>query len=325
MSKLCSAAILALLLVWGCSVPPTIKDAEQIADDSTIVFGSIEVYEDDKLQEWGSRFFGFDHFYLTILPPETNEAITYKLADDGVFFWALPPGEYMLLGYIWRDDVSTRTGRIATTFSVPESGSDTYIGSIEFRDYVAFLIPAFEDKFEQVVQRYSEKFPNRNEVPVKQVMIVPSAIGSVSSVRSQCHDDWNIECDKRFDGVTPISPEVSQSGFPTANSLSPEFRWKGCKRQDISYDLIIYEAAAYAFAGATSPSYTKGHVVAYIEDLKEPRWQPDKPLKPGTRYFWSVRLRDGDTVSWWSVQSHSTFLLVYMSWGSGQWFQFKTA
>jgi len=326
MNKSLNVVVLALLLTWGCSVPPTIKDAEQIPDDASIAFGSVEVYEDGELQEWGTRFFGYDHFYLIILPPDTSEAITYKLAKDGVFFWALPPGEYILLGYAWHDDVMQRTGRIATKFSVPESGADTYIGSIEIQANVAMLVPRFEDRFERVMQSYTAKYPARNKVPVKQVMEPPTPVGNVLAFRGQCHDDWQIDCDKRFSGVTPVSPDVpSSTGFPTLDSLLPEFRWKGCSRQDIGYDFILYEAASYAVAGATTPSYTKGHVVAYAEDLKESRWQPTEPLKPDTRYFWSVRLREGNTVSWWSVQSHSTFLLVYMSWGSGQWFQFKTA
>ena len=36
-----------LLLLWGCAVPPTIKDVEQITEDTSIVFGSVEVYDED--------------------------------------------------------------------------------------------------------------------------------------------------------------------------------------------------------------------------------------------------------------------------------------
>jgi hypothetical protein len=208
---------------------------------------------------------------------------------------------------------------------VPESGPSAYLGTIEFRGNVVYLVPKFEDKFDQVVKLYDTKFPDRQGTAVKQLMEAPQPVGSFAAYRGQCHDDWKIECDKRFRGVTPISPEVSKSGFPMSDTLRPEFRWKACARQDVSYDLILYEAAAYVLGGQNVPSYMKGRVVAYEEDLKEPRWQPDTPLKPDTRYIWSVRLRDGDTVSGWSTQSHSTFLLVYMSSGYGQWFQFKTA
>lgn len=108
-------------------------------------------------------------------------------------------------------------------------------------------------------------------------------------------------------------PKVTQSGFPTIGSLTPEFRWKPCPKQGVSYDFVLYEAATYSFDQMT-PLYMRGRVAAYEEGLVEARWQPDTPLKPDTRYFWSVRMREGDPVSHWSTQSHSTFLLVYMSW-----------
>ena len=141
--------------------------------------------------------------------------------------------------------------------------------------------------------------------------------------REECDEAWNIECDKRYKGVTPISPKVTQSGFPIIESFTPEFRWKPCPKQGISYDFVLYEAATYSFDQAI-PRYMRGRLAAYEEGLAEARWQPDMPLKPDTRYFWSARMREGDTVSHWSTQSHSTFLLIYASWGSGQWFQFKT-
>lgn len=324
MNRLLYIMTFVLLLLWGCAVPPTMKDVEQITADTSIVFGSIEVYDEDELQEWGSRFFGYDHFYLTILPPDSNEAITYKLDEEGKFFWSLPPGQYTLLGYIWETDTGKRSGHIGADFSVPEPGADAYIGTIVFRGNMVFLVPSFEDRFDQIANIYDAKFPGRQGTAVKQLMEAPQAVGNFSAIRGQCHEDWKIECDKRFHGVTPISPDVSQSGFPTLDTLRPEFRWKGCARKDISYDLILYEAAAYAYGGQGVPSYMRGRVVAYEEDLKKPRWQPETPLKPDTRYIWSVRLREGETVSGWSTQSHSTFLLVYMSWGHGQWFQFKT-
>lgn len=317
--------LVTLLLVWGCAVPPTIKDVEQVTAETSIVFGSVEVYDEGELLEWGTRFFGYDHFYLTILPPDSNEAISYKLAKDGNFYWSLPSGEYTLLGYVWDSDTGQRTGHVGAEFNVPPAGTDAYLGTIVFRGNVVFFVPSFEDKFDEISAAYDVKFPNRKGTAVRQLIEAPEPIGTFTASRGACHDAWEIECDKRFLGVTPITPEVSTSGFPPVSSLSPEFRWKGCPRSEVSYDLILYEAAAYAFGGRNVPSYMRGRVVAYAEGLKEPRWQPETPLKPDTRYIWSVRLREGETVSAWSTQSHTTFLLVYMSAGYGQWFQFRTA
>ncbi len=229
-----------------------------------------------------------------------------------------------MLGYYWQDLQATRTGHLGASFSVPETGADAYLGTIEFRGSEVLLVPQFQDRFEEITKLYDARFPGRPGTPVKQLYEPPKPVGNFSSVRGQCHDAWKIECDDRFSGVTPVSPEVSQSGFPTSSSLTPEFRWKPSARQDVSYDLILYEAAAYVVGDQMVPSYMRGRVVAYEEDIQEPRWQPTSPLKPDTRYIWSVRLREGESVSGWSTQSHFTFLIVYMSSGYGQWFQFKT-
>ena len=318
-------AFFASLLLWGCAAPPTMKDVEQVTADTSMVFGSVEVYQDGELQKWGARFFGYDHFYLTILPPDSDEAITYKLDKEGKFFWSLPPGEYTLLGYIWDTDTGQRTGHFGGSFRVPQAGAAAYIGTIVFRGNLVFLVPDIEDKFEELAALYDARFPSRRGTAARQMIEEPQPIGTFTAVRGPCNEDWQIGCSKRFRGVTPISPNVTQSGFPVASDLMPVFRWKGCSKSDVSYDLILYEAAAYAVGGAMVPSYMRGRVVAYAEDLTEPWWRPEAALKPDTRYIWSVRLREGQTVSGWSTQSHSTFLLVYASWGHGQWFQFKTA
>lgn len=312
------------LLMTGCALPPTINDVRDIAPDTKVVFGSVEVYKDGKKEKWGIKFTGNNYFYLTILPPDTNEAITYKLSKDGVFFWELPPGEYTLLGYYWQDHDVQRTGHIGAQFNVPESGVDVYIGTIEFRGNVAYLVPQFQDKYDEIVKLYDTRFPSRKGTALKKLLEPPQPVGNFSSYRDVCNNDWEIECEKPYSGVTPISPEVSQVGFPLVSGLKPEFRWEPSSRKNISYDFILYEAVAYAVSGAASSSYMKGRIIAYEEDLKEPYWQPENPLKSDTRYFWSVRLREGEIVSGWSTHGHFMFLIVAMSSSWGEWFQFKT-
>ena len=323
MYKIRFLAALTALFLWGCTAAPTIKDVEDVAPDSRIVFGSVEVMSGDEQETWGMGWLGSNYFYLTILPPDTNEAITYRLDKDGLFFWALDPGQYTLLGYHWSDESVQRKGSIGATFEVPETGGDIYLGSIVFRVYGPYLMPVFEDRFDEISAQYDAKFPARRGTTVKELLEAPGPVGSFAEVRDECAEEWSIECAKRYKGVTPITPKVSQSGFPTVGSLTPEFRWKPCPKQGVSYDFILYEAATYTL-DQFAPIYMKGRIAAYAEGLTESRWQPETPLQPDTRYFWSVRMRDGDTVSHWSTQSHSTFLLVYASWGSGQWFQFKT-
>ena len=318
-------ALSTVLLVWGCSSAPTMKDVEEIGPDTQIVFGSTEVWVDEEQETWGTKFTGHNYFYLLVLPADSTEAISYRLDKDGVFFWTLEPGEYTLLGYYWQNLQTVRSGHIGATFVVPEDGPDVYLGSMVFSGNIVYLQPKLEDRFEQVSALYDAQFAARRGTAVKQLFEPPQDIGHFTAVSGQCHDDWKIECTKRFRGVTPITPAVSQSGFPETDSTLPEFRWQACGRQDVSYDLLLYEAATFNIGGALVPQYTRGHIVAYVEDIKEPRWKPDAALRPNTRYYWSVRLRDGSTVSRWSTLSHSTFLLIYASSGYGQWFQFKTS
>jgi hypothetical protein len=316
--------LLAAAWLFGCETPPTMTDTEAVESAGGIAFGSVEVYMDGDLQKWGVKFTGSKYFYLTILPPDSNEAITYKVARDGKFYWTLPPGEYLLLGYHWQDMQTQRSGRIGATFSVPAGGADVYLGAMVFRCTELFLVPAYEDRFEAAKTSFAAKFPDRQREMVRQLIEPARSPGEFSAFRGQCHEDWGIECTDRFKGVTPSAPEVSQSGFPDAGSLQPEFRWKPSSKPGVSYDLIIYDAAAYTVGGAMIPMYMKGREVAYVQDLKAASWRPPEPLAPDTRYFWSVRLREGETVSGWSTQGHFTFLIVAMSAGHGQWFQFMT-
>lgn len=319
--------VLATTLFFvGCSVAPTIRDADVAAADTHIVFGSVEVLgAKGKVQDWGAGWTGHNAFHLTILPSHSNEAFTYKLDDDGMFYWALEPGDYTLLGYHWNKKGTVRTGRFGAEFSVPETGADTYIGSIVLQNVRFGLASAIEDRFDTVTPLYDAKFPNRKGSSIKQVVAMPGMLGNFESYRNECHEDWGVECGDRFKGVTPLSPECKTTGFPTTPGLQPTFRWQKSSRDDVSYDLVLYEAAAYTISGMMMNTYMKGHQLAYVEDLREPLWTPPTPLSPDTRYFWSVRLREGDTVSGWSTQSHFTFALVAWSSGHGQWFQFKTS
>jgi len=317
-------AFFCIVFLAGCVSAPRMQNVAEATADTRIVFGSAAVYVDDKLQKWGITWSGESHFYLLILPSDSAVASSYDLSKDGDFYWALAPGEYTLLGYHWQKGTEQRSGDIRARFVVPEAGGDSYIGALEFRGNNYSLWPFFIDRYDQAQGAYDAKFPARRGTSVKRLMDAPQPVGNHTAVIPQCHASWGIDCSDRFRGVTPTSPHVSSSGFPTLQTLTPEFRWKGCGRKDVSYDFVLYEAATFTTTGIVE-DFVKGHMVAYAEDLKDPAWKPETPFRPGTRYFWSVRLRDGDTVSAWSTQSHSSFMIVAWSSGYGQWFQFKTA
>jgi hypothetical protein len=318
-------ATLALFAV-GCAVAPSMQDVEVVTDDTHVVYGSVDVFSaQGKPQDWGSGWTGHNYFYVTILPAGSTEAITYRLDDDGMFYWALEPGDYSLLGYHWSKDQTWRTGHFGAEFSVPATGEGTYLGSIELRSIRVGLVPFVKDRFDEMAARYDARFPQRKGTSVSRLIEMPGTLGTVADFRHQCHEDWGIECTDRFSGVTPVSPECKKTGFPMTPSLQPTFRWQASSRDDVSYDLVLHEAASYSIGGALVNSYMRGHRIAYVEDLDEPYWTPEIALRPDTRYFWSVRMREGETVSGWSTQSHFTFALIAWSSGYGNWFQFRTS
>jgi hypothetical protein len=316
----------AVLVAAGCATAPTMQDVQAVSADTHIAYGSVDVFSaKGKPQDWGTGWTGHNYFYVTILPAGRTEAITYRLDDDGMFYWALEPGDYTLLGYHWTKDQAQRTGRFGAEFRVPETGGDVYLGSIELRSIRIGLVPMVEDRFDEMSARYDTKFPARRGTSVSSVIEMPGTLGNVGDYRYQCDEAWGIECTDRFSGVTPVTPDCKKTGFPMIETLQPTFKWQASTRDDVSYDFVLYEAARYSISGAMGDSYMRGRQVAYVEGLQEANWTPDVPLRHDTRYFWSVRMRDGDTVSGWSTQSHFTFMLVAWSSGYGNWFQFRTS
>jgi hypothetical protein len=316
----------ATLLVVACSTAPTMRDVETVTADTRIAYGSVDVFGDKgEPEKWGARWTGYNYFYVTILPAGRSDAITYQLDDDGMFYWALEPGDYTLLGYHWTKAQTQRTGHFGADFRVPESGGDVYLGSIELRSTGFGLVPIVVDRFDEMAVRYGMRFPGRRGASVSALVDMPGMLGNVGDYRYQCHEAWGIECSDRFSGVTPVTPDCKKTGFPMIQTLQPTFKWQASSREDVTYDLVLYEAARYSLSGMMGDSYMRGRRVAYVEDLKQSSWAPETPLRPDTRYFWSVRMRDGETVSGWSTQSHFTFMLVAWSSGYGNWFQFRTS
>lgn len=317
--------LLAAFLFSACATAPTIKDAEKISAETSVVFGSVEVWVGDEQEKWGMGWLGENHFYLMILPEGTNQAITYRVGKDGRFYWALQPGDYVLLGYRWHKNQEQRWNDLGATFEVRDGAANQYIGALVLRGNEFLMQSMLVDNFDEASRLFDTKYPARAGTAVKSLAKWLPPDGTFSSVFGQCHESWQIECTKKFSGVIPVSPKVTDSGFPTAASLTPEFRWTGSSRDDVTYDLILHEAAEYHIGGgALIPQYMKGRQVAYVQDIEGTSWAPQEPLQPGHKYYWSVRLRDGDTVSRWSTHSHFTFMLVAMSSGFGQWFQFET-
>ncbi len=310
-------------LMGSCGTSTVIRNTEEISADTHVVYGSVEVWTDKGKEKWGVGWLGESNFYLMILPETGNEAFNYRVDKDGQFFWSLAPGEYTLLGYEWHKNNEKRSGEIDATFEVLEEGGDQYLGALEFRGNQFLLRPAVLDRFEDGQSVYDRKFPTRRGQSVKSLLAFAPPTGNFESISGQCNECWQIDCSKRFSGVTPTAPEVSAKGFPAIGTLTPEFSWSGSPRAEVTYDLVVYEAAVYRQDSITR-SFVKGRRAAYIENIDGTSYKLDAPLEPDRKYYWSVRMRDGNHVSRWSTHNHFMFALVYMSSGYGQWFQFQT-
>jgi hypothetical protein len=127
-----------------------------------------------------------------------------------------------------------------------------------------------------------------------------------------------------FKGIKPIYPKVGNPNSPKAvDSLTPTFKWEPSKEPGVTYDFVIYE-------GIKEESFWKGtkramgRRVYYREGLTETEHTIREPLKPDTEYYWSVRTRNGDKVSEWSLYDYTLFLgTAYMHAGNAP-FMFKT-
>lgn len=313
--------ILVCLLFCGTASAERIRDVEAISADTRLVYGSVDFYNRGKLRRNNQTF-------VSILPSDTDESLSYQTTfdEDGAFFLALEPGDYTLVAVVWANFMGNEfhTNYIRGKFSVSDSGGDLYIGTLETRLERDGYRVEIRDNFERLSQLYDARFPQRRGTSVNRVIERSQPIGNFDSIAYECAPDWGVECAKKRQGVTPISPEVRKApGFwPEADSLTPTFSWTPSTEADVTYDLVIYRALRTNFQ--LGPRYIRGRLITYVEDIPEPSWQPETPLEPDARYYWSVRLRRGSAVSGWTTQGYLFFAVVVSASGSGNWFQFKT-
>ena len=311
------------LTMFGCAAPPHIKDIETPITGQTVVLGSVEVVEDGKPKEWNMTWTGMQKLRLLILPPGKSQAVVYNLAKDGSFSWGLSPGEYMIAGYELSKGSQFQTGRIWARFNVPQGVESLYIGDLNLSINKGLYRFEIKDDYDTAVENYKTKFPNAPDVPLKGLLEPERKLGSSEHARYICAEEWGIECTDKFSGVTPVHPDKTLGNFGEVHSLTPRFEWKPSSNKDVTYDLLIYEAASYSRSGIDI-QYMLGRVAVYKEGLKTSTWQLDTPLKPNQQYFWSVRLRQDGVVSNWSKYSYFGFYVFAWSSGYGKWFNFST-
>lgn len=305
---------LGALYASGCA--GGIRDVEA-PGDQPVVFGRILASED------GRRLDGIDllrneEFRLIVLPDGSSSASDYLPDEDGVFCWALVPGGYSIAGFFRAFGASkVSTGRIGFGFRVPQESGPVYIGDL----VIEFSRGSYTLRVDDALGSATHPCGLGTRV-VKQLMAPVGEPGSFRETLPICNGFWGDTCGRRNAGVIPISPRASTS-FPPLSTLTPRLQWQPAGNGTFSYDVVVYEAASWVLNGIQRHQFP-GHVAVYAENVAQPSLALTTPLEPDTRYYWSVRLRDGDRVSTWSSHGYFDFYLVGFSSAYNQPFTFTT-
>ncbi len=314
---------LLVLLLSACVPSQTIKEVETPISGQSIVFGSLEVIEDGERKSWGMSWSGGEVFRLLLLAPGSDTAMIYTLDKSGEFNWSLAPGEYTLVGYELARGAHIRSGRLWSRFQVAEGSAGVYLGKLTVSLNKGRFLFSVKDEYARAAAAFRKRYPSIDGAPQKADLQMDGGIGHYTGLSHICAQGWGIECSKSFTGIEPLQPSMEAGKFNTLESLTPHFQWKPSNDPQVSYDLLIHEVVRYS-RGGMDTQRMPGRVAFYAENLQQPSLQLQQPLTPGREYYWSVRLRRGDTVSTWSTYSRFAFYLVAWSAGYGQWFSFAT-
>jgi len=307
----------ACALLASCAPASHIRDVETVAKGGSAVFGRVRVFDQGKEKQWNSLLTA-DEFFLVILPEGSNTATAYQLRNDGSFRWSLAPGAYRIIAWHRQIGSRRRVGHVGMDFTVPqEAGKSTYIGDLIIRMGRRRYAIGITDRYAQAGA--GVKVPADTET---RLMRPVPRLGAYVSVRSICARHWGVGCTTARQGVVPLAPP-SSSDFPQVASLTPKLEWRGPVGRTVTYDLVIHEAASWSLRGYDTQT-TPGRVVLYKQNLPTNAYIVSPALKPKSKYFWSVRLRDGDMVSTWSRRGYFAFFVIGTASGSGLWFTFAT-
>lgn len=317
---------LLVILLAACAAPPVDEKAATAEAGYGRAFGELRYIEDGRQAKWGSLFPSTDSLTLFVRSVRSGQVQYMDVPADGTLFWPLEQGDYTIVGFqLARRGAATftRTGRLMTRFSVPQAGQAVYIGDLLIESRGGAIRSQVLDRYEAALERVHERIAGAKLMPAKGLMQPESPPGRFSRVTPICAASWAIECDSNYQGVRPLQPEGTERTYARVTELTPLLEWKPSSRPGISYDVAIYESLDFSYGLYGSVRGLRGARVAYAEGLKEARYVAPA-LEAGKRYLWSVRLRDGDTVSSWSTTSHSFFIVIAARKAAGQYFGFET-
>jgi hypothetical protein len=127
-----------------------------------------------------------------------------------------------------------------------------------------------------------------------------------------------------FHGVKPLDPaQGNPSWAPEIETLQPTLRWTPADAPATTYDLAIYEGVIEGDFWHGEKRVPGGRVY-YREGLPAPEHRLEQQLEEGKHYFWSVRTRNGETVSPWSTYDWKLFLVLGWRFVYNAPFRFRT-
>lgn len=326
---LCAFLAAATLAIAGCNAPLAPVTATAVTKDvgaRPFVFGSVKVVSPKAPATWTETDCGTDiylrcpdGFRLVFLRPGDPTPIEYRLTGDGSFRIPLDPGDYYLAEWNWHQaDMSSVNdkigGAIGAELRVPPAAKATYIGDLQIAFSGARYGFRLEDHFDQASAALTSNYPQvagNVSKSLLQLKMPPAGARLVPI----CNSSWGTHCDDRIAGVQPVQPTQAGSAFPIVAGVTPTLEWKKVDADDIAYDVAIYEALPYG--PPLRLSYVQGPVVEYAQGLTTPSYTVKTSLKARSHYFWSVRLRKGDTTSDWSSMSYHEFAFLIVAFMSG--------
>lgn len=131
-------------------------------------------------------------------------------------------------------------------------------------------------------------------------------------------------CSTTFRALKPENPPVGDPRLPrTAESIQPTFKWSPSPEPDVRYDLIVYECVE-TFGNWGGIYRVPGKEIYLRKDMQNAEHRIEEALKPGKKYYWSVRIRKGGMVGPWSRYDYFLFLGLGFVQANNQLFLFQT-
>lgn len=317
----------ATLALSGCNTPTPVTAVTKDVGARPFIFGTVKVISPKAPAAWTPTDCVTDPFYwrcpdgfrLMFLRPNDPTPIEYRLTGDGSFKVPLDPGDYFLAEWNWHQaDMSTVNekiaGAIGAAFRVEPGAKATYVGDLQIMFSGRRYAFRLDDRFEEASASLTTTYPQLAGNTTKSLLEMKRPPAGARQV-SICDPSWGARCDNTLEGVEPVQPGQSGSSFPTVASVTPTLQWKPVGAGDVTYDIAIYEALPYG--PPLRGGYVQGPMIEFAQGLTSPSYTLKTSLKPRAYYFWTVRLRRGETVSDWSSMSYREFAFLIVAFVSG--------